>query len=170
MIPSLAWPNSIWLSTPEHWKALAARLPDELARRRPAPQEWSAVECLQHMLDVERVYYTRVQSFLAGQDFKAFDPLSQGSQADPHRPLSAAAEEFASLRARSLELLETIQEQDLPRCVRHQELGPVKLEEMLNTWAAHDLNHTMQAERAVMQPFIQACGAWESYFRAVKIG
>jgi hypothetical protein len=24
--------------------------------------------------------------------------------------------------------------------------------------------HTVQAERALMQPFIQACGPWQSYF------
>ena len=28
-----------------------------------------------------------------------------------------------------------------------------------HTWAAHDLNHTMQAERALMQPFIAGSGA-----------
>ena len=43
---------------------------------------------------------------------------------------------------------------DLPQA-RHQELGPVTLEQLLHEWAAHDLMHTVQAERALMQPFIE---------------
>ncbi|MBA2285220.1 MAG: hypothetical protein H0W02_07045 [Ktedonobacteraceae bacterium] len=37
------------------------------------------------------------------------------------------------------------------------------LGELLHEWAAHDLMHTVQAERALMQPFILACGPWRSY-------
>jgi hypothetical protein len=37
---------------------------------------------------------------------------------------------------------------------------------MLQTWAAHDLNHTVQAERALMQPFMRGCGPWRHFFRA----
>ena len=36
--------------------------------------------------------------------------------------------------------------------------------EMVHEWAAHDLNHTVQAERAIMQPFIRGCGPWQKYF------
>lgn len=44
--------------------------------------------------------------------------------------------------------------------------GPnrVTLREMLNEWAGHDLMHTVQAELAVMQPFITASGPWRGYF------
>ena len=35
---------------------------------------------------------------------------------------------------------------------------------MLNEWAAHDLMHTVQAERSLMQPFIERCGAWREFF------
>jgi len=52
----------------------------------------------------------------------------------------------------------------LPRTARHQELGPVTLEQLLHEWAAHDLMHTVQAERALMRPFIEGCGPWRPYF------
>jgi hypothetical protein len=67
-------------------------------------------------------------------------------------------------RARSLASLEVASEADLDRTARHPELGQVTLREMLNEWAAHDLMHTVQGERAVMQPFIVASGPWRSYF------
>jgi hypothetical protein len=40
----------------------------------------------------------------------------------------------------------------------------VTLRQQINEWAAHDLMHVVQAERAVMQPFITATGPWRSYF------
>ena len=65
---------------------------------------------------------------------------------------AALAERHAVLRAESLALLATITEADLDRTARHAELGPVSLRELLNEWAAHDLMHVVQAERAVMHP------------------
>jgi hypothetical protein len=43
-------------------------------------------------------------------------------------------------------------------------LGVVTMREMLNEWAAHDLMHTIQAERALMQPFVAGSGKWRHYF------
>lgn len=59
---------------------------------------------------------------------------------------------------------------DLSRQARHQELGIVSLSELVHEWAGHDLMHTVQAERALMQPFIQGCGPWQAYFRDHLVG
>ena len=61
-------------------------------------------------------------------------------------------------------MVQALQPGDLDRRVRHAELGPVTLSEMLHEWCGHDLMHTVQAERALMQPFIQGCGPWMKYF------
>ena len=34
-----------------------------------------------------------------------------------------------------------------------------------NEWAAHDLMHTVQAERALLQPLIGGSGPWRLYFK-----
>ncbi len=72
---------------------------------------------------------------------------------------------FAQARTQNLALLATIAASDLGRGSVHGELGPVTLGQMLHEWAAHDLMHTVQAERALMQPFIAESGAWQVYFR-----
>ena len=64
----------------------------------------------------------------------------------------------------SLAALKKVTVNDLSRQARHQELGVVTMNELLHEWAGHDLMHTVQAERALMQPFIQGCGPWQSYF------
>ena len=67
-------------TTPSRWLALTEQLPLDLLTRPPAPGEWSALECLQHLVDTERwVFPARVGYLLAGQDFPDFDPDSQGS-------------------------------------------------------------------------------------------
>ncbi len=149
-------------TTPERWIDMARALPVELLALPPAEGEWSAVECLQHLVDSERVFQFRVQAFLAGRDFPNFDPDTQGSQPGAQTPL-ALAEELARMRRESLRMLEKLSPADLEREARHGELGRVTLNEMLHNWAAHDLNHTVQAERALMQPFIRGCGPWNLY-------
>jgi hypothetical protein len=156
--------KSVLMTTPERWNNLVDAISAEALSQQPMPKEWSAIECLQHLIDTERnVFPVRVRAFLAGQDFPAFNPDVEGSKADKPRPVEMAAE-FAHLRAESLTLLASVTPADLSRTARHAELGIVSLEEMLNEWAGHDLMHTVQAERALMQPFLRACGPWRFYF------
>ena len=157
--------RAILAGTPAHWGALTGALATGLLTRPPAPGEWSAAQCLQHLLDAEReVFPVRVRCLLAGQDFPAFDPDAQGTVAAAGLDPRASAREFARLRADSLALLAGLTPADLARRARHAELGPVTLEELLHEWAAHDLMHTVQAERALMQPFILGSGPWRKYF------
>ena len=44
------------------------------------PNEWSAMDCLCHLLDTERwIFPKRVQALLAGENFVGFDPDKQGT-------------------------------------------------------------------------------------------
>ena len=151
--------------TAAHWLSLTDTLPLELLSRSPAKGEWSALDCLQHLLDTEEwVFPIRVKAFLAGQDFPAFDPAAQGRKWTPDKPPLELAAEFVRLRTASLILIARLTPEDLARTARHPDLGPVTLAQMLNEWAAHDLMHLVQAQRAAMQPFIEECGAWRKYF------
>jgi hypothetical protein len=161
----LVWIRAVLTTTPERWLNLTEAVPAELLNRPPASQEWPALACLGHLLDTERwVFPARIKALLAGQDFPAFDPDSQGSRPDTHQSPFEMATEFERLRAENLELLARITPADMDKQARHEELGVVSMHELLHQWAAHDLNHTVQAERALMQPFIAECGPWQPYF------
>ena len=152
--------------TPQRWMNLMDALPVELLTRQPLPGEWSAAECLQHLIDVEEhVFRFRVQCFLEGKDrFPGFFPDEEGSKLDGSPNFTDLAAKFARMRQESLPILSQVTPDDLSREAIHGELGVVTLENLLNEWAAHDLNHLVQAERALMQPFIQDSGAWKVYF------
>jgi len=134
-----------------------------LLSEKPAPREWSAVECLQHIIDTEGVFQSRLSAFRAGRDFPAFNPDKEGTKLENPTP-EALVNEFIRRREESLRLLDQVTPSEFQLSARHAELGPVTLEMMINEWAAHDLNHTVQAERALMQPFLRECGPWQRYF------
>jgi hypothetical protein len=157
--------RAVLVTTPVRWSNLVECLSPDVLALPPAPGEWSAVECLQHLIDAERfVLPVRLRAFLAGQEaFPGFNPDEQGSKPAGQTPAELAAE-FARLRAETLVLLDKVTVSDLGRQARHAELGMVTLGEMLHEWAGHDLMHTVQAERALLQPFLRASGPWRHYF------
>jgi hypothetical protein len=170
MIDSLTRIRAILTTTPLRWSQLVATVPDDLLRARPAPMEWSALECLQHLLDTERqVFPVRLQALRHERDIPAFDPEQEGTQDTAEQSASALAADFAQLRATNLAALVKVSAAEFGKRAEHSELGMVTLGELLHEWAAHDLDHTIQAERALMQPFIRASGPWQPYFAANRI-
>lgn len=161
----LTWARSVLITTPNRWQVLITTLPPALLTLPPAPGEWSALACLQHLCDTERlVFPVRVHYLLAEQDFPAFDPDAQSSAPVASQTPADVAAEFARLRTAALVTFDQVTVADLTKRARHQELGVVTLSELLHEWAAHDLMHTVQAERALMQPFIRGCEPWRAYF------
>lgn len=157
--------NAMLTSMPLYWTALANSVPDEIIRKPAAPGEWSALQCLQHLLDAEsQVFPVRLRIFLSGGD--AFPGFNPDAESTDYSELSAAevAQAFAKYRAENLELLAQVQPEHLQRAARHAELGMVTLDQMLNEWVTHDFNHTIQAERALMQQFLPHVGPWRFYF------
>ena len=162
--------QAVLSTTPERWQRLVSTLPIDLLTRPPVAGEWSALNCLQHLLDAERmVFPVRLHAFLTGQDFVDFDPNQQHAGPDSQTPEQLAAV-FARSRQESLVPLKQVKDDDLGRTAQHPQLGTVALAEMLHTWAAHDLMHTVQSERALMQPFMLGCGPWRPFFRDHEIG
>jgi uncharacterized damage-inducible protein DinB len=157
--------QAVLSATPERWQRMVSTLPIDLLTRPPVAGEWSALNCLQHLVDAERqVFPVRCQAFLTGRDFVDFDPNQQHGDADAQTPGQLVAA-FARQREESLVLLKQLKDEDLGRTAQHPQLGTVTLAELLHTWAAHDLMHTVQAERALMQPFMLGCGPWRPFFR-----
>ncbi|HXM58307.1 MAG TPA: DinB family protein [Candidatus Dormibacteraeota bacterium] len=161
-------------TTAARWQSLVERMPPELLERPPAPGEWSAADCLRHLLRVERqVLPVRVRLVLEGRDLASFDPGAADEPA-PERTPREVLDAFVALRRENEALLAGIAAADLDRSSRHPEYGSVSLRTLLNVWAAHDLQHTVQAEEALMQPFIPDTGPFRFRFadhdRAAVLG
>jgi hypothetical protein len=162
--------RAIVAMTAPRWQTMMATAPADLAQRQPQPGEWSAVECLRHLTDAEQLLWpVRVRALLAGGTFPSFNPAVNGCDYTALSPVQLA-DEFARLRAQNLDLLASITEGDLACRGRHPELGEVTLGQLLHVWASHDLMHTVQAERALLQPFLGGTGPWRFYIRRPRRG
>ena len=157
--------RAILSATPSRWQTMVSTIPENLLTLAPAPGEWSALQCLQHLLDTDqKVFPIRIRAFMAGQNFPGFNPDTDGQKPGSRIEPSALSASFTSVRNTNLKLLAGIKTSDLTRTAVHAELGKVTLAEMLNELIGHDLMHTVQAERAIMQPFIVGSGPWRPYF------
>ena len=157
--------KAVLSTTTTYWLSLTESVPEDLLARKPLRNEWSAMDCLCHLLDTERwIFPKRVQALLAGEDFLNFDPDTQGTHYTT-QDSKQLSKEFAQLRKGSLIELDRVTSNDLSLTARHSELGVVTLEQLLHEWAAHDLMHTVQAERAILQPLILGSETWRPYFK-----
>jgi len=144
----------------DRWRGIAS-LGRNPIDRRPAPDEWSALECLVHAADTEVLFGQRVRAILDGDEtLPALDPDAESTPVGPHTDPVDVVGLLAERRARNDGILEIITEADLETGARHPKLGPVTLRQLLNHYAAHDLMHLVQAERAIMQVYIPHTGPW----------
>ncbi len=151
-------------TTSGRWQSLVEAAPEELLQRPPARGEWSAADCLNHLLRTERVVFgERLRAILEGRDLIVFDP-DEPRDPDPERTPREVAMALAAERGENLTVLSDLTLADLERSSRHPEYGVVSLRVVLSTWTAHDLQHTIQAEEALMQAFIPGTGPFRFRF------
>ena len=153
-------------TTAARWRSLIETVPAELLARPPAPGEWSAADCLCHLLTTERdLLSVRLHHILEGRaELVPFDPAAPRPPA-PERTLPELVAAFAARRRQTEAVLAGLTPADLERSSYHPEYGRVvTLRHLLNLWAAHDLQHTVQAEAALMQAFIPDTGVWRPQF------
>jgi hypothetical protein len=127
----------------------------EVAGWRPAPREWSANECVGHLIEAERRGFAgRIRTILSGVrpdgSFEApiletWDPPAvAAARRDDRRPPAELVEAFARMRADSVDLVRSLRPEDLGRSGTHPEVGALRVDELLGEWVHHDRNHIRQ--------------------------
>ncbi len=140
-------------STPAAFDTFSRSLPDEAWSHRPAESEWSLVEILAHLRDVDReVNFGRISQTIRGEN-----PFLPGANTDPWvrernyaaEPARAALEGFFQSRTNLLELIDGATKRELAQPARHAIFGPTTLKELLGFIATHDRTHIRQAWSAI---------------------
>ena len=137
--------------TPAAIRALITEAGDRL-RIRPAPGEWSVLECIGHICDAELVVAARVRWILAedepelvGYDQALWVDGLGHNEDDPALLLAT----FEALRRTDLDLWARRAVADRRRVGRHRERGPESYEMTFRLAAGHDRIHLAQARRAL---------------------
>jgi uncharacterized damage-inducible protein DinB len=120
--------------------------------RRPAPGEWSPTEVLGHLLDAEVTLGFRIRKLAAepGAPIVAWDQ-DRWTDGLRHRRADARtlAAAYAALRIANVEQIRRLTPAQRRAAGRHPEYGRLRLDEILNHWAEHDLNHIEQIRAAL---------------------
>jgi hypothetical protein len=130
---------------PERIRRLIARLKEDELRWKPAPDEFSALEQICHLRDLEREGYAmRIRRMLLEDEPSLADfeggriALERDYQS---QDFEAAFQEFARGRVENLRVLKTLSPQKLERSGRLEGVGTITLKKLFLLMHEHDLSH-----------------------------
>jgi len=123
-------------------------LGDELARWRPASGEWSANECLGHLIEADRRGFAgRIRRMLAadGVAEQGWDQIAvAAARRDNDRTVVEILAEFEAGRTAAIALVDGLSSAKLERFAVHDRVGRVTVADLLHEWVFHDRNHIRQ--------------------------
>ena len=123
-------------------------LGDPFAGWRPAEGEWSANECIGHIIEADRRGFAgRIRRILAedGVSEAGWNQIEvAAARRDWERPAADVVAEFVAGREDGIALVEGLREADLGRAAVHAAVGRVTISNLLEEWVFHDRNHIRQ--------------------------
>ncbi|HCB50807.1 MAG TPA: DinB family protein [Chloroflexi bacterium] len=139
--------KQLLLQNSERIRLLVQGVSAEQAQWKPAPNSWSILEVVNHLLDEER------EDFRMRLDIILHEPDRKLPPIDPERwvverkyndrDLEESLELFLSERQASFEWLETIGEPEWEASYQ-MPFGSIRAGDMFASWVAHDLLHMRQ--------------------------
>ena len=154
--------------TPEVLAAWLDGLPAPWLEADEGPDTFSPRDVLAHLIQGERSdWFPRVRMILEHGESQAFPPFDRQAFLEEARSWTVAAllAEFRRLRQESLAGLDALAltPEDLARRGVHPAFGAVTLEQLLATWATHDLGHLAQIARVMAKRYKAEVGPWVDY-------
>jgi hypothetical protein len=140
-------PRQVVEATPERLRLLFEDLGPQRVDLAPAPGKWSARQILCHLADCEIVFAFRLRQALA-QDFHVIQPFDQDRWATLYAAFDAASAlaVFRAVRNWNLLLIDGMPAAAFDKKLTHPERGEMTVRTVIETMAAHDLNHLGQLE------------------------
>ena len=128
-------------------RALVQGVPDEQARWKPSPNDWSLLEVIHHLVDIEiEDFRANLDHILhrADQPLPSFDPQEWVTQRRYNQQETAKVlAKFLAARQESLAWLHSLGSPDWNAAIT-EPWGSLSAGDILVSWAAHDLLHLRQ--------------------------
>ncbi|MEP7189594.1 MAG: DinB family protein [Roseiflexaceae bacterium] len=131
---------------PEQLKRQLAGLDDAALRFQPAPNEWSIMELVGHIIDVGTLWPGRTRQMLATDNptLAAIDPAWVRQRDYQNKQPSFLLITLAEQRAEYVEFLRILRPAQLARTGIHPTRGPLTVEQGIAALADHDRSHSEQ--------------------------
>ncbi len=155
-------------STPRVFAALFGDLPRKWLDARDAPEAFSAIDVLGHMIYGEQTdWIPRARIILECGESRPFDPFERRgfSSLIEGRSSSDLLDMFAELREQNISTLGSLGlgPDELALTGMHPGLGQVTMQQLLAAWVVHDLGHTSQLARVLASQYRGEVGPWVAY-------
>ena len=154
--------------TPDALRALLASAAREELDWQPAPERWSISMVLAHLADVEVKGFLNRFTAIATEDhplLPAYDQLALFRTEAKFDGLAELAR-FERQRRETLAWLNSLPASVGSRAGRHEELGMLTFDQLLNEFAFHDLWHIRQViELYRSRAFYPKMGVFKNYYR-----
>jgi hypothetical protein len=153
--------------TPDVLRALLSGLPDSWTDTADTPDGWRPRDVVGHLITGELTdWLARTHRILEDGTSREFDRFDRHAMLDRDtgKSLDELLDQFAELRARNLaEFTALVSDDDLEKRGMHPSLGEVTLDNLLNTWAVHDLDHVGQIFAGLAGSHDADVGPWKMY-------
>ncbi|RNC85100.1 MAG: DinB family protein [Winogradskyella sp.] len=159
--------------TPQVIDTLLTGLSEEWYRNNEGKTTWSPYDVVGHLIFGEKTdWIVRIKIILDESENKRFEPFDRFAQLneDQNKPIDTLIKEFKILREKNLEELASLKitSKDFNRVGIHPEFGPVTLQQLISTWAVHDLGHIAQISRVMAKQYSKEVGPWINYLGVLK--
>jgi hypothetical protein len=166
---SLPDARRVLAGTPAVLRAVLTPLPAKVLAAHEGEGTWNPMQVVAHLAwGEEDDWIPRIRQTLEDGDAEPYTPFDRekGFAVYGGWPLDRLLDEFARLRAASLQAFDALnlQPSDLSRRGRHPELGPVTMEQLIATWVTSDCAHLAQIARVLTKYHGQFVGPWRRYF------
>ena len=120
-------------------------------RSEPIDGGWSSRQILQHLLETEILFSTRMRAAIAnpGGPILPFDPdLNEARIPNNEVPDELLLDALAALRSVNLAILRALPDDAWALTVQHPEVGPQTLERIVNVFGDHVTEHLNDMKKA----------------------
>lgn len=137
---------------PDELKQMLRGVSDGALRHRPAAGDWSAIETVGHIMEVEAVWAGRFRQMLAAEHptFPAYAPDEAVQRRDyQNKQPDGLLLAFAEQRAEQVAFLRILRPAQLARTAVHATHGVISLADGIAILANHDRAHLQQIATAI---------------------
>jgi uncharacterized damage-inducible protein DinB len=140
------------VGTADKYSAVIGGLSEEALKKRPDKENWSAVEIICHMRDVDEAFFFRFKTVLDVDDYKFPAADADRWAADRQYIRNNAVEALSAFRTRreeNIELLKTLKPEQWERAGTHSKHGRMTITNIVELMVRHDNDHLEQLKKAI---------------------
>ncbi|MCT4623374.1 MAG: DinB family protein [Schleiferiaceae bacterium] len=159
--------------TPQTLRSMLGSLSDDWLHSNEGPETWSPYNVIGHLIVGEQTdWMVRAKIILRKEGMRKFEPFDRFAQfkMNQEQPIQFLLNQFETLRNENIAELNAldIQKNDLIKTGIHPEFGEVTLQQLLSTWAVHDLGHIIQISRVMAKQYATEAGPWQAYLKVLQ--